>query len=96
MQTVQLIIIVVIVAGLVAICVALRALFPGDVEYLTLEGKTYKIKMDRCHCGTRKAACDAECYGCTRVDRCECGELKDKRQSFCNRCRGLLLPERGI
>jgi hypothetical protein len=73
-------------SGLVAIYVALKALFPGDVEYLTIDGKTYTIKMDKCHCGNRKAARDEECYHCSQVDRCECGELKDKRYSFCGAC----------
>jgi hypothetical protein len=87
MDTFQLCMLGLGLAGLIMIYIAYRKLFPGDVEYLTIDGKTYTIKMDKCHCGARKAACDPECYHHMRVDLCECGEEKAKEQSFCSRCR---------
>lgn len=73
------------ITGLGIIAFALKVL-TRDVEYLTIDGKTYTILMDKCHCGARKAKVDAECATCSQVDKCECGELKAKEQSFCSKC----------
>lgn len=73
------------ITGLFIIIFAIKVL-TRDVEYLTIDGKTYTILMDKCQCGNRKAKVDAFCPQCSQVDKCECGELKAREQSFCRRC----------